>query len=199
MCLSQNSTAPDKNYSEICPNSFIAETQLHLIDYILKHFRLVSQPEFNCTLSKKFKHNSQLCLSRKSIASYWHFSKTLLNCVSAKFQLHPIQTTPDVSKLLYRRNSIAFSRWNFEIFSKLVRDKTHLHLLQKVLRQFQNVLQLKINCIWLKLFQNLSKLCLSWNSTASCRKYPNTVWNCVWAEVQLHRVEYVLRIYHIAS
>ena len=104
-----------------------------------------------------------------------------------------------MSKLLCRRNSIAFSRKIFGTFTNIVPAKIHLHLLEKVLRQFQKVPQPKLNCIWLKVFHDTSKFCLSWNSIAIYRKNPQTIRNCNWGDFQLHLIEHVLRISQIAS
>ena len=101
--------------------------------------------------------------------------------------------------MLSRRNAIAFSRKVFETFQNIVLAKVRLHLLEKFLRHFQIVLQPKLNCIWIKLIQDRSKLCLSWKSIATYRKYPKTFRNCNWADFHLHLIEHVLRISQIAS
>ena len=144
----------------MCQNWFIAQIQLHLIQYILRHFRTASKPKLNFILLKLLWSISKLCLGRNSIASYRQISRTTPICVSAKI---------------------------------------HLNLLEKFLRHFQKVLQPKLKCIWLKLFQVGSKLCLSWISIATYRKYPRTIRNCNWADFQLHLIEHVVRISQIGS
>ena len=42
MSPSQNSIALHRNYSKTIPYCVLAETQLHLIDIILRHFQIVS-------------------------------------------------------------------------------------------------------------------------------------------------------------
>ena len=148
-------------------------------------------------------------LSRKTIASHWKESETFPTSVLAKTKLHviekilrqlPIVSQPkfnciwsilfqDVSKLLYRRNSIASTPKIFETFPNFVLAKTHLHLLQKYLRQFQNVLQPKISCIWSKFSQDMSKMIRSPNSNASYRKCSTTFLNCVLAQIHLHPLQ----------
>ena len=96
-------------------------------------------------------------------------------------------------------NSSASFWKSSQTFPNCVLAETQLHLLEKGIWNSQRVFSPNFICIWLKLFQDTSKLCLTWNSIASCRKYTKTIWSCVWAEVQLRRVEFVLRNSHIAS
>ena len=74
-----------------------------------------------------------------------------------------------------------------------------MNFLQKLLGQFQKFLHPKLNCIWLKLFHDTSKVCLSWNSIATYRTYPKTNRNCNWADFHLHIIAHVLRISQFAS
>ena len=115
-----------------------------------------------------------------------------------KFDCISSEVYEDNLKMCLGRISIASYRTCSQNFLNCVWAKFHLDLLPKVLRHFQNGLQPKLKCIFLKLVQDMSKLCLSWKSMASCRKYPKTIWNGVWVEVHFIRVENVLRISHFA-
>ena len=192
---------------------------MHVFEIILRKNQNVSQSKLSSIWWKSNQGMSKLCFSHKSISSYRNFSESFQNCVSAKNQLHLIKIIPkyfridsvpklncilsnkiwDFSDLCLSQNSTAFYWRNSETFPSCFLATIHLDLLPKFLRQFHNVLHPKFNCNVLKLFQDMSQLCLSGKSISSCRKYPKTIWNFVWVEVQLVRMEYVLRISHIGS
>ena len=95
-----------------------------------------------------------------------------------------------ISKLCLGRNSIASYRQISRTTPICVSAKIHLILLEKFLRHFQNVLQPKLKCIWLKLFQVGSKLCLSWISIAPYRTSCQNLSNWVLAKLQMHLIEF---------
>ena len=78
----------------IFPSFVIAKIQLHLIERILRHFPIVSQPEFNCILSNIFYHFPQLCPGQNSFEFFAKTSRTIPKCCSAKIQLHLIKIIP---------------------------------------------------------------------------------------------------------
>ena len=117
---------------ETFPNCVIAETQFNPIENNLRRFQFVTSAKFNSIWLKKFQDMSKLCLSRKSIASCWKYSKTFPN-------------------LNLRRSSIATYRNYSENIPKCVLAENEKQASEIILRQIQN--QIKIV---LKVFQNLS-------------------------------------------
>ena len=93
-CLSRNSSASHRKYSEATPNCTLAEIQLHPIEVVLNHFQFLSWPKFNCILLKTIWDNSKLCLSRNSFAFHLNYSEALPYCVIAKIQLNLIEYFP---------------------------------------------------------------------------------------------------------
>ena len=91
---SPNSNASYRLYSETIPNCVLAEIQLHLIERILRQLPIVSQPKFNCILSKTFYNFPQLCLSQNSFEVFAKTSRTIPKCCSARIQLHLIKIIP---------------------------------------------------------------------------------------------------------
>ena len=123
-----------RNYSYTIPNCNYS--QLHLIEIILRQFQIVSQPKFSCNSSKLFQENSKLCIGRKSVASHWSYSKTIPNRVLAE---HLIEITLRQFQLCPGQISIA-SHWNYtKIIPNSFLADIPLHLIEKILRQFQLV------------------------------------------------------------
>ena len=112
MCLSQNSIASRRNYSKTVSKCVLAKNPLHLIEFILRQFQIVSWPKFHCISLKLFQDISKLCLGRVSTASHRNYSKTIPNRVSAEIQLHLIEITLRQFQLCLSQNSIA-SHWNY--------------------------------------------------------------------------------------
>ena len=160
LCLSQNSIAPQLNYSETIPNCVFAEIQLHFVEIILTQWQIVSWPKINCISLNLFRDISKLCLGRISTASHRNYSNTIPNRVLAKNQLH---------------------------------------LFEIILRQFQIVSQPKFSCIFSKIFQENSKLCIGRKTVASHWSCSKTIPNCVLVEIPLHLIENILRQFHLVS
>ena len=91
MYLSGISIEFDRNYSKAIPNGVLVETQLHLIEIILRKCQIVTHLKFNCLSSKLFEDKSLFRLSWNSISSHQSCSKTFSNCVLAESQLHLIE------------------------------------------------------------------------------------------------------------
>ena len=72
----------------------LAKFQSHHIENILRQFQIVSQPNSNGISLKLFQDSSKLSPSQIPIASHRTYSKTILNCVLAKFQSHLIENIP---------------------------------------------------------------------------------------------------------
>ena len=49
MFLSQNSVPSDGNKTKVCPNCVLAKIRFHLIEIVLKDFKIVFKPKINCT------------------------------------------------------------------------------------------------------------------------------------------------------
>ena len=124
---SPNSIASYPIYSATFPNCVLAETQWHLTWNTLGQFRHVSRLKLKSILLKVFWDNTNLCVSRNSIASSWKRYMKFPKCVFAKIHLHLIESNPrlvqnvfkskfnctwsklfhDMSKLIHSPNSIA--------------------------------------------------------------------------------------------
>ena len=70
LCLDQNFFASPRNCSETIPTFVPAKFQLHLIENILSQIQIKSWQLSKSISSKIFQDNSQLCLTRNSIASH---------------------------------------------------------------------------------------------------------------------------------
>ena len=177
LCLSRSSIASRR----ICSKNFsywvLAKIKLHLIEFNPRFVQNALYLKFNYFLCFILFYSIRFCM----------FGGILLKRIS------------NLAKLCLSRNSIASYRETSRTTPICVSAKIHLNLLEKFLRHFQKVLQPNLKCIWLKLFQDRSKLCHSWKSIATHRKYPKTIRNCNWADFQLHLIEQVLRISQIAS
>ena len=160
-----------------------------------------------------------MCLSRNSIASHRNYSKTNPYFVLAEIQFHLIKVvlrhfrivpSPKVncilSKFFYAssilrlsQNSISSHRSCSKTFPNCVLGETQLHLIENILRQFQNMSEPKFNCISSKFFYASSILRLSRNSSASHRTYCMTIPNCVIALIQMHLIENFLGQFQFVS
>ena len=199
LCLSRSSIASYRICSQNFSYYVLGKNQLHLIKFTLRIFKIV----FIQNLTAPDLKHSKMCPNWFLAQIQLHFNQCILRhfrtASKPKLNFILLKLLWAISKLCLGRNSIASYRQISRTTPICVSAKIHLNLLEKFLRHFQNVLQPKLYCIWLKLFQDRSKLCLSWKSIATCLKYPKTVWNFVWADVHLRRVEYVPRISHFAS
>ena len=159
----------------------------------------MTEPKFNCLSSKLFEHKSIFRLSWNSISSHRSCSKTFPNCVLAESQLHLIKIILNNSIICLSRKSIASHRNIFMTAPYCVLAENQVHLIEFILQQIWNVSSSKFNCISSKLVYDNSKLCPSHSSIAPYRKKSKTNPNCVWAEIQVHLIENILKQLHIAS
>ena len=97
------------------------------------------------------------------------------------------------------RNSSASHRKYSMTIPNCVLAIIQLHLVENILIHFQIMSESKQKCISSKLFYDNPELCLSHNSIVSHLNYSETIPNCVWAEIQLHLVEKILRYTQIVS
>ena len=97
------------------------------------------------------------------------------------------------------QNSIALHRYYSKTFPNCVLAEIQFRLIEISLRQFQILSWPKLTCLSSKLFYDSSKLCLSRNSIASHRNFSKTILNCVITEIQLPRIEILLRLFQIVS
>ena len=175
--------------------------------------------EISCLSSKVFEDKSIFRLSWNSISSHRSCSKTFPNCVLAESQLHLIKSIlkqchnisepkfncisskvfNDSSILRLSRNSIASDRIYSTTNLKCVFVEIQVHLIENNLRQYQIVCEPKFNCISSTLFYSHSIMRLSRNSMASDWNCSKTIPNCVWAGIQLHLIEILLRQFRIVS
>ena len=107
---SPNSFAWYQKSCKAFPQCVLGEIQWRTIETILRHFQILSQPNFcwnlinfsktfsNCLLAqihlhgtKKLQGISKMCLRQNSMASYWSFSKTFSDCFSAEIRLNPFE------------------------------------------------------------------------------------------------------------
>ena len=199
MCLSRNSVASNQNYTKKITNRDWAEIY--------------------CLSSKVFEDKSIFRLSWNSISSHRSCSKTIPNCVLAESQLLLIKnilkqfhklSEPEFncisSKVLYDSSILRLSRNSFasvRIYSttnlKCVFVEIQVHLIENNLRQYQIVSEPKFNCFSSILFYSNSVMRLNWNSMASDWNCSKTIPNCVWAGIQLHLIEILLRQFRIVS
>ena len=70
-----NSIAMYQNYCETFPKCVLLETELHLIEIILRHFQIFSRPKFSWILLKLFWDVFELSPSPNSIAWYQNCCK----------------------------------------------------------------------------------------------------------------------------
>ena len=192
LCLSQNYIASHRKYSKTISNCVSAEIPMHLIDVILRQFQIVFSQSSIASHRTQFEQYYKLCLSQNYIASHRKYSKTISNCVSAEIPMHLIDVilrqfqivfsqssfashrtqSKQNYKLCLRQNSIASDRNYCRTFTNCVLAENPLHLIEIILRAFQNVAQPKFHYISSKIFYDTtSKLCLSQNSIASHRIY----------------------------
>ena len=175
--------------------------------------------EINCLSSKVFEDKSIFRLSWNSISSHRSCSRTFPNCVLAESQLHLIKnilkqfhnmSEPEFncisSKVFYdssilrlSRNSIASVRIYSTTNLKCVFVEIPVHLIENNLRQYQIVSEPKFNCISSIFFYSNSIMRLSRNSMPSDWNCSKTIPKCVWAGIQLHLIEILLRHFRIVS
>ena len=159
MCLSGNASECDRNHSKTFPNWVLIETQMHLIEILLRKCQIVTHLKFNCLSSKLLEDKSLFRRSWTSISSHQSCSKTFPNCVLVESQSHLIGITLkqfqnmsepkfncisskffyDSSILRLSRNSIASDRTYSTTKWKSVIVEIHLHLIEIILRQFRIV------------------------------------------------------------
>ena len=139
MRLRRNSMASDWNCSKTIQNCVWAGIQLHVIEFLLRQFRILSLLESQSISSNLFNDNFELCPSLNSIASYRKLSKTIPTCVWAETQSHLIEIILKQFHNASNRNSMA-SDWNC---SKTIPicfwAGIQLHLIEILLRQFRIV------------------------------------------------------------
>ena len=156
LSLSRNSIASCRELPKTIPNCVSAETHLHLIEKILRHFHIESQSKFNCLSSKLFEDKSIFRLSWISTSSHRSCSKTIPNCVLAENQLHlikiflkqfhnmfepkfnciPSKKFYDSSILRPSRNSYASDRVYSTTNLKCVFVEIQVHLIETTVWQF---------------------------------------------------------------
>ena len=160
-----------------------------------------------------------MCPSHISIATLRSYSMTMPNCVLVEIQMHSIElilrkfpncvlveTQLHLIKIILRKwqivtepKSLASHRKFFMTAPYCVLAKIQLHLIEFILRQIWNVSSSKFKCISSKLLYDICELCPSRISIASYRKHSKTIPNCVWAEIQVHLIENILKQLHNAS
>ena len=129
----------------------------------------------------------------KIILWQWQtMSEPIFNCLSSKL-------FEDKSIFRLSRNSISSHRSCSKTFPNCVLAESQLHLIKIILKQFHNMSEQKINCIWSNLFYDKSEMCLRRNSSASHRNYCMSISNCVLAVIQFHPIENILRQFQIVS
>ena len=138
-------------------------------------------------------------LSRNSMASDWNCSKTVPICVWVGIQLHLIEMFLRQFRIVLSWNPSASHRTYSMTVSNFVLALIQMHLIGNNLRQYQIVSEPKFNCISSILFYSNSIMRLSRSSMASDWNCSKTIRNCVWAGIQLHLIEILLRQFRIVS
>ena len=106
-------------------NCVLPYVQLHLIEFILREFKIAAKPTFDCAKTNLFPDISKSCRSRISIAICRNYSETIPSCVLAKTGLHHSEKKfCDNSKTCPRRNSIVSYRNYSKTFQMCLSRKT---------------------------------------------------------------------------
>ena len=142
-----------------------------------------------------------MCLRRNSMASYWNYSKTFSNFVSAWIQLKPNKKSfYDVFELSPSPITFAWYQKICKAFPKCVLGEIQWHTIEIILRHFPVLSQPKFS--W-NLLKNLSKTfsnCIiaqilsAWYQKC-CKAFPK----CVLGKSQWHPIEIFLRNFQILS
>ena len=203
------------------PNCVSAEIQVHLVETVLRQFRIVSLPKVKSISTKLFQDTAKVCLRRNSSVSHRNYPSTIPNSVLVEVQMHPIENIPRqfqiVSepkficiwpKLFWDNAELCLSRNSFSSHGKYsmtipscVLAKIRLHLNEIFLRQFHIASKSKFNCTLSKIFflwkgQFVSEApVISFMSSKLFKRNPY----CVLAEIQFHLVEIVLRQFQKVS
>ena len=129
MGLSPNSNASRWSSSKTIPNCVLAEIQIHLTEWSLRQFQMVSHPKIICFSSKLFQENSncvlakiQLHLIEINLGQFQIVSQPKFSCNSSKF-------FQENSKLCIGRKTVA-SHWSYsKTFPIGFLAKIQLHLI----------------------------------------------------------------------
>ena len=140
-----------------------------------------------------------MCLSRNSVASNQNYTKKTTNRDWAEINCLSSKIFEDKSIFRLSWNSISSHRSCSKTFPNCVWAKSQVHLIEFNLRQYRIVSKLESQCISSNLFYDSFKFCPSLISNASYRKQSKTIPNCVWAEIQLHLIDFILQHFHNAS
>ena len=141
MCPSPNSFAWYRRCCRVFSKGVLGEIQWHTIEIILRHFKILSQPEFSWNLIKFFsKTFFELTRSPNSFVWYQKCWKAFPKCVLGEIQWHSFESFLRHFKILSQPE---FS-WNLiknlsKTFSNCVLAQIHLHGIEDVVRYFQNV------------------------------------------------------------
>ena len=143
---------------------------------------------------------SKTCLRQNSAATFWNFSKTFSNFVSAWIQLNANKKScQDVFGLPHSPNSFAWYRRCCKAFPKCVSGKIEAHLIEIFLRHFQIVTEPNFSCILLKLNSEVSDLSPRPTSFAWYQKCCKAFPKCVLGEIQWHPIETIPRHFQFLS
>ena len=166
---SPNSFAWYRRCCKAFPKCVTGKIEAHLIEIFLRHFQIVTQPNFSCILLKLNWEVSDLSPSPTSFAWYQKCCKAFPKFVLGEIQWHPIEIIPryfqilsqpklswnlviffeDVFELSSSPNSFAWYQKCCKAFPKCVLGEIQWHTIEIVLRKFQILSQPKIGWILL--------------------------------------------------